>query len=374
MMKENKEKQNDTPTAGIIGWFGDGPKYAGGESDKIKSLKTLCEHVYSRIEMVTTDGWKRNPLRLIHQIRRLLATCDDVFIGLSTGGTLKLLPIINWLNRHKKRHLFYAMIGIGTFKFESGIPHPTMEQLTSFVQNPKLWKKGNARVAKNLEKMDAVFVETQTLKSMCEVIYGLKNVVYLTNFRSSAGALQNIVTHDYNYPIKFVYFARLCEDKGADDLLAACSLMDPNMKSKCSFDFYGMVQPFAQEWFHKLVWPDNCHYRGVVLQDKIAILSNYDCMVFPSRYIEGVPGTVIDCRYSSLPLVCSNFTFASDLVDNATDGFIYPYKDVDSLLAILKSIIQDPTSLRSLSTNSRKRAVEFGEATVLPIFRNAIKR
>jgi len=363
-------------TAGIIGWFGDGPRFAGGESDKVKSIKTLCQHLYTDLEMVTTDGWKRKPFAFFRSIKRMIKRSDDIFIVVSTGGTTHLLPIINWLNKHRRKRLYYVMVGIGTFKFETGKKNASLSDITSFVQNSSKWKSGNKIIKKNLCKMDCVFVETKTLKRMCETIYGLPKVVFLNNFRPLSDVHDAFVAKQYvnSSFVHLVFFARVCPAKGIDDLIAAFDQLPKDYQDRCDIDIYGMVQDFAEEWFKGLVLPTNMKYKGVILEDKAKVLAKYDCMIFPTHYIEGVPGTVIDCRFAGLPLICSNFTFASDLVSEGVDGFIYEYGNPNSLKTTLMKILDNPSLLTKLSENSYRRIDEFTEKTVLPIFQDALSR
>lgn len=366
--------------AGIIGWYGEGPRFAGGESDKIKSFQILCAFKYRQIVMASTDGWRKKTFSIIKQIKGVLRKSDDIFICVSTEGTKYLLPFIIFLNHIYKKRLFYVMVGIGTFKTEApGVRFPNdYEVITRYVQDEKKWVLGNKKIAKYLSKMHCVFVETARLKRMCEKIYALTNVVVLNNFRPSSSSKKNdpnFLSSELKrtsfYPVRFVFFARVCPQKGIDDLIEAVNLLPSSCQGKFLIDIYGMVQDFAQDWFKGLKFPKDVFYKGVILADKASLLSSYDSLIFPTRYIEGTPGTIIDARFSSLPIVCSNFTFADELVYNGQDGLIYPYGDAKCLSETLLKIIQDPASLMEMKTKSGIRGSEFIEENLLPIFLDA---
>jgi glycosyltransferase involved in cell wall biosynthesis len=324
--------------------------------------------------MVSTDGCKKKPFSFFVKVWKLLAHSDDVFIILSTEGTKYLLPIINLLNSLWHRRLFYAMVGIGTFKFETGKRNATNEEMTFFVQHPDCWKPRHNRIARNLKKMKKIFVQTPTLVRMCETIYGLKNALYLNNFRPSSSIVKTEPRFFPKNPeaIRFVFFARVCQAKGVDDMITAYSLLSNEEQGKCYIDLFGMVQGFSKDWFESITLPSHFAYKGVLLKDKPTTLSQYDCMIFPTRYIEGVPGTIIDCRYAGLPLLASNFTFAKDLINDGKDGIIYQYGNPKALAAAMASIIDDCSILEPLAKASAKRACDFSEDQILPIFESAL--
>ena len=84
-------------------------------------------------------------------------------------------------------------------------------------------------------------------------------------------------------------------------------------------------------------------------------LSDYDLHVFPTRFPEGIPGTLIDCFISGIPTLSSSFPRASDLLcDN--DSYIFKQFDCDDLIRKLLYIYnhQEELSLKRIKSYEKR--------------------
>lgn len=341
----------------IIGTTGDGPKFAFGGSDKIKGLKEILSGLYKSVSIANTAGWKRHPVKVFRNVKRGIVSSDDIYIVLSTNGTRYLCPFIVKIAKKHRARLIYAMVGIGSIQTEVKRPND-WDKLTELIQEKSLWHSGSKRISRILSKMDVVLVEANRLKEMVECFYGLNNVFVFANARDYDLPSANSTNTKPRAKTSFVYFATICRAKGFGLLLDAVNVLNNRGVSNFEVDVYGRIAKEDDDWFKSLALPSNVHYKGVCLVDKISLLSQYDCLVFPSVYIEGMPGTIVDARFAGIPVIASTFTFADEMVQDGQDGFLFQRKNCGDLADKMESFIsiQDISALKE---NSGRRAIEY---------------
>lgn len=341
----------------IIGTVGSGPHFSFGGSDKIHGLVKMLSNVYGRVDVLSTAGWQKSPISILKMMRKQISTHDDVLSVFSINGTKYLLPIVHrWCKKFHKR-CFYAMIGIGNLQLETKID-PEYDEITTFIQNKSLWKRHDCFVARVLSKMDAVFVETDILKEMCEVIYGLNNAFRLDNGRDFEAVKAPISLSDIDPTnIKFVYFAAISIDKGADIVISAADALNKRGITNFSVDLYGRISDVDRDRIFNMNFPKNVNYRGIYSAgDKIHFLSSYQCMLFASRSFEGTPGTIVDARYAGLPVISSNFSFANEIVSDGIDGLIFERKNPTDLADKIEFLIRHREIIPAMSIKSVQRS------------------
>lgn len=341
----------------IIGTTGDGPKFAFGGSDKIKGLKEILSGLYKSVSIANTAGWKRHPFKAFRNVKKGIVGSDDIYIVLSTNGTRYLCPFIVKIAKKHRARLIYAMVGIGSIQTEVKCPND-WDKLTELIQEKSLWHSGSKRISRILSKMDVVLVEANRLKEMVERFYGLNNVFVLANARDYDLPSSNQINTKQRTKTSFVYFATVSRAKGFGLLLDAVNLLNDKGVSNFEVDVYGRIAEEDDAWFKSLVLPSNVNYKGVCLVDKISTLSQYDCLVFPSTSIEGMPGTIVDARFAGIPVIASTFTFADEMIQDGQDGFLFQRKNSGDLADKMENFvsIQDISALKE---NSGKRAREY---------------
>lgn len=343
-----------TRKALLIGTVGDGPMFAFGGSDKIKALNSSLSEIYGSVDVLSTYGWKKHPIHLLNSIRKSIPEYDDLFVVLSTNGTRYLCPfILRWAKKSGAR-VFYAMVGIGNLE-EEVRDDPNWDKITELIQNKNLWNEGDKRIGKILRGFDALLVETNRLKDMCRTFYGVDKAFVLPNNRDYSRMFFNDKQVN-SKNIKFVYFASITKGKGADLALKAANILLQRGINNFSLDFYGRKNDSVNSWFDVNAFPSNINYRGVCLKNKLDVLRTYDCLIFPSIYVEGVPGTIVDARFASLPVVASNFTFADEIVNDGIDGLIFERKNANDLADKMAKLISDPSKIADLSKKSFERS------------------
>lgn len=348
----------------LIGTVGDGPAFAFGGSDKIKGMRPLLEKLYKNVTVVTTAGWRKHPLKVLKQIRKSIVDKNiDVYSVLSTNGTKILFPYIAHTAKKRNARIFYTMVGIGNIENEVKNKDKSFDNITQLIQNKNLWKKGNQKIAKILNKADLVLVETKRLKEMCEYFYDLHNVFQFNNFKNIP-VVERAVAAKEKEPVRFLYFAAMGPEKGVNQVIEASSLLINSGIRNFTVDLYGRLDEINREWFLNLKMPPNVKYKGVWLGGKMELLSQYNCLIFPSIYVEGTPGTIIDARYASLPVISSTFTFYDELVSDNIDGLVFRRKSIDELAKKMKQLIDNPELIATMSKASYQKSKDFQEETI----------
>ena len=205
-----------------------------------------------------------------------------------------------------------------------------------------------------------IVVETKSMKSELESI-GFKNVDVFPNFKQ---------TFDINYcekkypkqTLKLIYFSRIEDKKGVYDLINCVKEINKN-SLKFTLDIFGRPQNKAEEErINKLC--NNCefiNYRGkldIISEESYQYLSNYDLHVFPTKYPEGFPGTLIDFFIAGVPTLSSSFARADDIL-TAKDSIIFKQGDKTDLFDKLIHIYNNQSMLVDLSKNTYDRRGEY---------------
>jgi len=79
-----------------------------------------------------------------------------------------------------------------------------------------------------------------------------------------------------------------------------------------------------------------------------------DILALPT-YREGFPNTVLEAQAAAKPVVTTRATGARDSIQDGITGILVPVTDVDSLVAAVSQLIQDPALARRLGNAGRER-------------------
>lgn len=193
-----------------------------------------------------------------------------------------------------------------------------------------------------VSKGNCIFVEGESLVKSLESL-GVHNAVYLPNFRSNKHALS---PRPVSEKVRFVYFARVCSEKGADTLLEAIAkLNDTGLESLYEVDIWGHIAPEFEKEFESLLEPlNNAVYRGVfdaAEGDVYQLLNSYDSSVSSSSWREGMSGTNIECKFAGVANIVGDGGLNSESVSNGENGYVVPAGNVSALAEAMASLIED---------------------------------
>jgi glycosyltransferase involved in cell wall biosynthesis len=174
--------------------------------------------------------------------------------------------------------------------------------------------------------------------------------------------LLHISTSDF----VFVYTGRLTGDKGINELLLAFRKISAEFK-KAKLLLVGFFEkeldPLDKATLDEI--ENNPQVIFVPFQNDIRpYYSISDIMVFPS-YREGFPNSVLEAGAMGLPTIATNINGCNEIIEHQKNGILIPPKDVNTLFATMKKVMQD-TSLRAqLKENARAMIVSRFEQIVV---------
>jgi len=79
--------------------------------------------------------------------------------------------------------------------------------------------------------------------------------------------------------------------------------------------------------------------------------------VFPSRH-EGMPNSVLEAMAMGLPVVASDIAGNRELVQHQETGFLYPYRDIETMAGALAELVNDQNLRRKMGNRGRLRVKE----------------
>lgn len=201
-----------------------------------------------------------------------------------------------------------------------------------------------------------IVVETDSMKKELESL-GFERISVFPNFKP-------ICRIDFNeqvYPkdvLHLVYLSRIEEPKGIYDLIDVLVLLNKD-KVRFVLDVYGRPQNKDEE--AKITELSNkydfINFMGMMevgSKESYEKLSSYDLHVFPTKYREGFPGTLIDFFIAGVPTLSASFARAHEILTDK-DSIIYKQGDNEDLLNKLNYIYNNQNILKDLRLNSFAR-------------------
>ncbi|MBQ7617178.1 glycosyltransferase [bacterium] len=298
------------------------------------------------------NGGERQKSSLMY--RELLNICDSVVcINLERHRFFSVLKlIIVCLFRRKQINSIiiskFAKGGITIHKILFYL-HFDFSKVSYFLVGSKLIDYINTKNYKYIKEDKMIVVESCSLKNELLRKYPNLKVEVLSNFKK----IFDLDVGTKNYPqkqLRLVFFSRLLIEKGVLDLIHSLECLNSE-NTIFLLDIYG---PESEDPKEKKTIRDAiarcesfCSYKGNLPMpsiDSYKILSLYDLHVFPTRFSEGIPGTIIDCFICGLPTLSSSFPRAEDLLD-FDDSYFYKQFDNDDLIKKLDYIYNHQNEL-----------------------------
>jgi glycosyltransferase involved in cell wall biosynthesis len=89
---------------------------------------------------------------------------------------------------------------------------------------------------------------------------------------------------------------------------------------------------------------DAVKYCGTIPFDKsVERIQQYDALLFPTRWDgEGFAGTIVDAFSAGLPVLATDWNCNGEIVENMTNGILYPNSDIQNLEEAIVWLLQHP--------------------------------
>ena len=220
-----------------------------------------------------------------------------------------------------------------------------------------------------------IVVETPSMKKELESL-GFERISVFPNFKP----IYRIAFKEQKYPkdvLKLVYLSRIEEPKGIYDLIDALVLLNKE-KTRFVLDVYGRPQTKEdEERINELSSKyDFVNYLGMMevgSKESYEKLSEYDLHVFPTKYREGFPGSIIDFFIAGVPTLSASFARSLEILSE-DDSIIYEQGDNNDLINKLNNVYLKQKELTSLRKNSFNRREQYSVESFEKYLEDLIER
>ncbi len=220
-----------------------------------------------------------------------------------------------------------------------------------------------------------IVVETSSMKEELQSL-GFERISVFPNFKP----ICRIDFNEQHYPkdvLKLVYLSRIEEPKGIYDLID-CLVELNQEKTRFVLDVFGRPQNKDEEAKIKELSDkyDFINFQGMMevgSKESYENLSKYDLHVFPTKYREGFPGSIIDFFIAGVPTLSASFARAHEVLSE-NDSIIYEQGNNNDLMNNLEFIYNNQTKLVDLRKNSFERREQYSVESFEKYLKELIER
>lgn len=333
----------------VIGYFGYLTNQIDGQTIRTRSVYSLLKaNTPYNIDFFDTQSFQKSKFNLIKLIYLLLKS--DIIFNIAAQGNLRyLLPIIYFITLLTRAKLNYIAVGGWLYEFIKNKPiHRYM-----------------------LLNIKNIYVQTENLCNDLKE-YNFKNVYLLNNFRTIK--YSDVIIENVSKPVKrLIFMARVHPLKGVDLLFEVDKILKESGMSDIGIDIYGPIfKDYEKEFFNKIE-SSSVKYCGVIEPANIyKILSNYDLMLFPTKYFtEGFPGSILDAYISGVPVIATKWLNAEEFVVDGQTGYITEFNDDKMFINKIIYLIKTPNELFKLRQNIKIKRNDYSAETAWKVLENA---
>lgn len=163
---------------------------------------------------------------------------------------------------------------------------------------------------------------------------------------------------DQQPKISFLLIARLLEDKGIREYVAAAKIIK-NKYSHVEFNLVGWIDEnpnaISQTELDTWIAENTLNYLGR-LSDVRPAIAQSSVYVLPS-YREGTPRTVLEAMAMGRAIITTDAPGCRETVINGDNGFLVEVKSVESLVQAMECFISQPELIHKMGKRSREIAL-----------------
>lgn len=337
----------------VLGYFGYETNQLDGQTIKTRNIYSLLkereQEIGTTVGYFDTQTFQNSILNLLKVFKMIFKA--DILFYLPAHDNLKFIfPFIFLFSKLFKTKIHYVVVG---------------GWLSEYLKNMPLhrWM---------LSKIESIYPQTKELVLDLENVHKLQNITQLNNFR---------IYEEPNYfieksnNIRLVFMARVHPLKGVNTLFKLESELIQRNIQNVIIDIYGPIFSEFENEFNSLIETSEIiEYKGILNPDNIyETLVNYDLMLFPTRYFtEGFPGSILDAYISHIPVIVSNWKYASEFVEDNESGIIVEFGKEDKFVAETIKLIESPETLRLLKDGAAIQAEKYSPDRAWRIIKNNI--
>lgn len=224
-----------------------------------------------------------------------------------------------------------------------------------------------------------IFFQNESDKKLF-IDYGIADGVLIDLLPGSGVDLNRFSPSNRNNDgvVKFLLVSRMLIEKGVEIYVQAAKDLSEKYGKSVSFSLLGFLDcnnpsSVTSEQMELWVKSGFVEYLGVsdTTED---VIKNFDCVVLPSYYREGVPKSLLEAAAMAKPLVTTDNVGCRDTVINGVNGYLCEMKSVESLKKSIELIINNTYEQRLVMGSESRKLVErqFDENIVINKYLNAI--
>ncbi len=337
----------------VIGHFGFGFQCLDGQTVKTKIITEELENQlgYEQVLKIDTYGGLKTLFKSPFQVFSALKNAKNIIIFPAHNGLRVYAPLLSIFKKFfKNRKIHYVVIG---------------GWLPEFIKDKKCLKEV-------LKDFDGIYVETNTMKKALES-QGFSNVVVMPNCKNLNVLSEDELVYPEGIPYKLCTFSRVSKEKGIGDAVRVVTEVNEKLGyTAFTLDIYGQVDQDQTEWFENLksTFPDFVKYGGLVPFDKSTeVLKDYFALLFPTYYAgEGFAGTLIDAFSAGVPVIASDWSYNSEIVEHGKTGRIYSLDNKNGLENILEYLIENKEKWNEMKKICLEKANDYLPSKVVGDF------
>lgn len=333
----------------VLGYFGYITNQLDGQTIKTRNIYDLLKsELIEKIEYFDTQSFqisKFNVVKMLNSVRK----ADVVFYLPAHNNLQYLMPLIFFISKLSRTQINYVVVG---------------GWLAQFLQNKPMHKL-------ILSKLKGIYVETDTLYLDLKK-FGFKNIYKLHNFRIINSLPRKDIATNNN--VKIVFMARIHPLKGVDLLFDLDKRIKGSNITNVCIDVFGPIFHEYKLDFLNKINNSSISYKGIINPNDIHdILSNYDLLLFPTKYYtEGFPGTILDAYIAGVPVVATDWMNAKEFIKEGYTGYITPFNEDEYFINTVISLINHPEIISNLKNNVLNYKNKYSAAKASTILKQAI--
>lgn len=216
----------------------------------------------------------------------------------------------------------------------------------------------NSYLKSLIATIDAYFWKHNKAYNFIDTIICPSNFLKSKLDTSQRFANKTVVIHNFIEPQPFnkankenyvLEFGHLSYDKGTLTLLEVAKRMP---ETRFVFAGYGSA-------VEKIAEVANAEYVGFKTGKELTdLISSALCSVYPSRWYENCPFSVIESQMCGTPVICSNMGGIPELINDGQTGLLFEAGNSDHLEMQVRSLLENKNLLEKFSENCRSVVFE----------------
>ena len=218
---------------------------------------------------------------------------------------------------------------------------------------------------RKIKKAKFVLTCTQYNSEYLQKISTSDTPIYLSYHGLDLDRFQPNIIGDKNGKLPLLLsVGRLCEKKGFPYLLQACQILkQKGYQFRCKIVGYGPMKEELEKLIETLEIGDIVSLVGQLAQDEvIKLYAKADIFALPCKITDegdrdGIPNVLIEAMAMEVPVVSTDISGISELIEHKVNGILIPEKDPKALADELEQLLTQPQLIQQLKKSSRNKVL-----------------